>query len=616
MRSFLKVFKVLTPKQMRICWALIIMMVFIAAFEAVGIGLLYPLITIIGDAEFLEHHQKIAEIVGIFGIRTHRALIFFASISLFIFYVLKNALILFQGKLQIAFSLKNQMDYTKRLYKFYMNKPYLYHVNTNISIISRNISTGGTIIFSDILINTLVIITNIITIFIIWFFLLFIDWLTAICIAFVMGPVILLILNFFRKKIGHYGDIQNKSLAKISKWVNQGFFSVKETKVMQREQFFVNQFDKTYAEYADSQKNFLFINRFPKSIIELTTIGGILLLIAFKMVLNSDPAALIPTLGVLALAAVRMMPCINQIVGLFNQIKFKMPLFNEMYDDILAVKNLKAKDEQNLFTKAADKINFSSNIQVKNLCFAYPEKDKFVLDNVSFEIPKGKFVGIVGPSGAGKTTFVDILLGLLPPTKGEILVDGKNIYDNVSGWLNNIAYVPQSIYLIDGSIRENIAFGVAPEDVDDKKIEKVLKMAELYDFVQSLDQKEFTSCGDQGAKLSGGQRQRIGIARALYNEPNVLVLDEATSALDNETEKQITSTILKLKGQITIIAIAHRLTTLEDCDFKIKFENGKARVLTNDDSADNEIEKTEKSGSENFEEKSDKKSTVATNEKR
>lgn len=581
MHSFLKIFKVLTPKQMRLCCVLIILMVFIAAFEAVGIGLLYPLIKIISDSDFLAHHQKIADIMNIFGIHTHRALIIFSSIGLFAFYILKNALVLFQAKLQIAFSIKNQTDYTKRLYKYYMNKPYLYHVNTNIAIVQRNIGTGGALVFSDILINTLVIITNLITILIIWLALLLMDWLIALCIVFVMGPTVALVLNFFRKKIGYYGNIQNKCLAKISKWVNQGFRSVKETKVMQREQFFVDQFDQSYSEYANSQGKFLFINRFPKCAIELITIGGILFLIALKMLLKSNIADLIPTLGVLALAAMRLMPCLNQIIGLFNQNKFKMPLFNEMFDDIMAVKELKSKDESKLFKKAAEKINFSSVISVQNLSFAYPEKDKYVLNNVSFDIPKGKFVGIVGPSGAGKTTFVDILLGLLRPTKGKILVDGKNIYDNVSGWLNNIAYVPQTIYLIDGTIRENVAFGIAPEDIDDKKIEKVLKMAELYDFVQTLDKKEFTDCGDQGAKLSGGQRQRIGIARALYNEPKLLILDEATSALDNETEKQITNTILKLKGQITIIAIAHRLSTLENCDFKIKFENGNAEVLKN-----------------------------------
>ena len=244
----------------------------------------------------------------------------------------------------------------------------------------------------------------------------------------------------------------------------------------------------------------------------------------------------------------------------------------------MAVKELKHKDEINESERKHSEIKFEKEISVENLTFSYPETSNAIFTNVSFKIPKGKFIGIIGPSGAGKTTFVDLLLGLLKPSSGSIKVDGTDISGNIGGWLDNVSYVPQSIYLIDGTIKENIAFGVLPENIDDQKIEKVLKMAELYDFVQTLDLKENTQCGDKGAKLSGGQRQRIGIARALYQNPTVLILDEATSALDNETEKQITDTINKLKGEITIIAIAHRLSTLESCDFKIKFENGNASI--------------------------------------
>ena len=219
-------------------------------------------------------------------------------------------------------------------------------------------------------------------------------------------------------------------------------------------------------------------------------------------------------------------------------------------------------------------------IEIQELTFKYNGAKKNALEKISLEIEKGGFVGIIGESGAGKTTFVDILLGLLPPVEGSIYVDGVDIYSNLSGWLNNVSYVPQTIYLIDGTIKENIAFGVPADCVDDEKIRKVIEMAELKDFVDALPDKENTNVGDRGARLSGGQRQRIGIARALYQDPTVLVLDEATSALDNETEKSITETILKLKGSITIIAIAHRLSTLENCDFKIKFDKGVATIET------------------------------------
>ena len=322
----------------------------------------------------------------------------------------------------------------------------------------------------------------------------------------------------------------------------------------------------------------MFIDKIPRVLIELIGVGGILLMIIIKTLTGTNPLSLVPSLGVLGLAAVRLMPCVNRIISLFNTVKFNMPLFNEMYDDLLAVKNRKDIDEQKNVIYNKQKLFFNNLIEIKNISFKYPGKTENVFSNISLNIPKGKFVGIIGPSGAGKTTFVDILLGLLPPASGTILVDGIDIYSNISSWLDNIAYVPQSIYLIDGTIRENIAIGLSENNISDEKIEKVLKMAELYNFVQTLPDKENTNVGDRGAKLSGGQKQRIGIARALYNEPNVLVLDEATSALDNETEKSITNTILKLKGKITIISIAHRVSTLENCDFKINFAKNTAEI--------------------------------------
>lgn len=547
--------------------------------------MLYPLIAVINNPQILEKYPKVKPLIEFLGITTHRQLILDFSLGIVIFYLVKNALILIQNKIQIKFSTNNQKDYCKRLYTYYMNKPYLFHVNTNISIINRNISSGASFVFSDILINTLGIITECITIVIIWVLVMIMDWLLAVIVAFILGPVIILILNHFRHIVIREGAIQNKYTVEYGKWLNQGFFSIKETKVMQREAYFTNQFSQSYDKFADSTAKFLFANKIPKTIIEMLCIGGIILLVGIKVLLNVDPKTLIPTLGVLALAAVRLMPSINKIVGLYNTNKFKMPLFNEMFDDLLAVKMNKDRDERHIFDKAKEKLLFNEVLSVKDLSFAYPSKEELVLDSVSFDIPKGGFVGIVGPSGAGKTTFVDILLGLLIPKSGSIYVDGTDIFTNLSGWLFNVAYVPQSIYLIDGTIAENVAFGVPAADVDAEKIRKVLAMAELKEFVDSLPEKENTNVGDRGARLSGGQRQRIGIARALYHDPSVLVLDEATSALDNETEKSITETILRLKGSITIIAIAHRLTTLESCDFKIKFDKGKAEIIRSGDEA-------------------------------
>ena len=576
MKSLLKIFSILTPHQLRICFLLIILMFVGAFFEAIGIGALYPLITIISKPNFLNQHTKIANLVAIIGVRTHKTLIIFSTLSLVFFYIIKNAFTLFETKLQIRFSLNNQKDYTTRLYSYYLFRPYLFHVNTNISILSRNILNGGSQIFSEMLIYELSIITELVTTFIIWLMLFFMDAIMALTVACVLGPLVLLIVRSFRKTIAYRGEIRNRTIQEIIKWINQGFGSVKETKVMQTEHYFIDNFRNTYSKYSEASCNFIFLDKIPRVVIELIGIGGILVTVIIKILMGAKPENIVPSLGVLAFAAVRLMPSMNKIISMFNGIKFRMPLFNEMYDDLIAVKNKKDFEEQKQFNKQQDTILFNNKIEIKDLSFRYPEKEENVFTNISFSIPKGSFVGIVGPSGAGKTTFVDLLLGLLKPCSGQILVDNKNIFENIQGWLNNISYVPQSIYLIDGTIRENIALGIPENEIDNEQISKVLKMSELYDFVQSLNDKENTNVGDRGAKLSGGQKQRIGIARALYHTPEVLVLDEATSALDTETEKSITSTILKLKGKITIISIAHRLSTLEACDFKIKFENGRA----------------------------------------
>jgi ATP-binding cassette, subfamily B, bacterial PglK len=581
MKSFVKIFTILTPKQLRMCFLLILFMFVGAVFEAIGIGALYPLINIIGQPDYLIRHKKVYEILSPFGIVSHSLFIIFCSSLLIVFYIIKNLFMLLQTKLQLRFSLNNQKDYTERLYTFYLNKPYLYHVRMNSSILVRNITSGGRIVFADILVSALSIITEVITVVIIWLMLFFMDWTIAIIVACVFGPLIFLILKYFRKRITKQGELQNICVADYMKWLYQGLGSIKETKVMQKESYFNTQFSASYSKYSDSTREFMFIDKIPRVLVELTGVGGILVLVIVKIASGVAPASIVPSLGVLGLAAIRLMPSINRIISLFNTIKFNMPLFNELYSDLIEIKKQKDKDEHKKETKSYVKMPFDHSISIENISFSYPEKKEDVLHNVSFNIQKGDFVGIVGPSGAGKTTFVDILLGLLPPKNGRILVDDKNIYENLSAWLYNIAYVPQSIYLLDGTIQENVALGIPEKEVLKEKVEQVLKMAELFDFVCTLPDKENTRVGEQGAMLSGGQKQRIGIARALYNNPEVLILDEATSALDNETEKSITSTILKLKGSITIISIAHRLSTLENCDFKIRFDNGNALKVTN-----------------------------------
>ena len=409
------------------------------------------------------------------------------------------------------------------------------------------------------------------TVFMIWLMLLYVDVFVATIVIGALAIIIYVFMSNFKVKVSERGKIQNKNIAEYTKWLNQSLGAVKETKILCKENYFLNQFISAYNNYADSVQYYNVISQMPRFFIEALVTIGLLLLIAYKLMIGENAVQIVSLLGVLALAAFRLMPSANRILNLSTTIRYQTPAFLALKQDLIDTDNLMNNYKNKINT---GKIQFNKKIVIEGIEFYYPSNHKTILHKVSFTIPKGKFVGIVGPSGAGKTTFVDILLGLLEPTGGKITVDGVDIFSNIRGWQANLAYVPQSIYLIDGTIKENIALGVAEDEIDDELINEVLHMAELYDFVYSQPDNINTNVGERGVKLSGGQRQRIGIARALYQQPEVLILDEATSALDNETEKSITDTILKLKGKITIIAIAHRTSTLEQCDFKVKFEKG------------------------------------------
>lgn len=579
MQSILKLFSILTTAQKKECFFIIFTMIIGAILEAVGIGTILPLISVIENENIFTKYPQIKEVANSIGIITHTQFIIAVSVLLIFVFVLKNLYLAWQLRLQINFSLKNQIYFSKMLMRNYLLKPYLYHLNHNTATILRNVNSSGEVIFANIYVSLFQLLTEIVTIGFIWIMISLIDLFTATITAGFLLVILYFILRIFRKKIADIGEKQTQFSAVYLKWVNQGLGAIKETKILRKESYFLKKFSNAYEMYSEAYRKYLIINQTPRMLIEGIVVCSLLLLIIVKILLGTSTAEIVPLLGVLALAAFRLMPSINRIVNLSNTIKFNMPLFNEVYEDYISIKSNSDLFKNNCnIIKNVEKIKFNNKIKIENIRFNYSNNRK-ILENISFVIPKGAFVGIIGASGAGKTTFVDILLGLIRPNAGNIFVDNVDIHNNIRGWQANLAYVPQSIYLIDGTIKENIALGVPEDEVDHELIDKVLHMAELYDFIYSQPDNINTSVGERGVKLSGGQRQRIGIARALYQKPEVLILDEATSALDNETEKSITDTILKLKGKITIIAIAHRTSTLEQCDFKVKFENGIAKVI-------------------------------------
>ena len=571
-----KFFHILNAKQKSYCLLLFISMFIGAILESIGISAIMPLISIMANDNFLAQHPQIYEYTSI---DNPSSFISFLAVFLIFFYLCKNLFLTWLLKKQINFVLNWQIFFASRLNFLYLNKSYLFHLERNTANLLKNFSTLIPFLCSTLILPILLLITEVSSAFAIWLMLVFIDPFASVLVAGILGLIIVVILKTIKKQASEKGaELANYSTL-YTQWLNQGLGAIKETKISCKETFFYNKFSNTYKIYSKASAWLNFANQLPRLLIETAVTCAFLLMIIIRIYLGEEPAELVPILGVLALAAFRLMPSANRIVIHINSIKFAIPSFNELYDDLLEIKNNPELFEQTEHALQQTPIPFTEKISVQDLEFSYPASKKPVLKNVSFDIPVNNFVGIVGKTGAGKTTFVDILLGLFEPSSGNITVDGINIYDNIRAWQANIAYVPQTVYLVDGSIRDNIALGIDENEINEQQIEKVLKMAQLYDFVIGLPDALNTRVGERGIMLSGGQRQRIGIARALYYEPKVLVLDEATSALDNETEKSITDTLLTLKGKITIIAIAHRTSTLEQCDFKVEFENGQARII-------------------------------------
>lgn len=579
MRDIFKYISIFTTKQKKEFAVLFVIMIVGAVLEAVGIGAILPLISLIGQVDYLADHKEVAEIIRPFGIENHTELIIACAVVLIILYIMKNIYIAFEIHIQRRFAEKNQILYSKELMAHYLNEPYSRLVEVNTAVLLRNVNQGASAIFSQMLVPILNLCTEILTAIAIWIMLVVVDPFTATIVAGIMAFVVMSILKLFRKEMVRQGEIDNEASASYIKWINQGLGAIKETKVMRKEEFFLEAFSNDYSRYAKARQRYYFLAEMPRIIIECLVICSLLLLIIYKVIIETNPQSIVPVLGVLALAAFRLMPSANRIVGFYNAVKNQMPFFNEIYPDLVQIRKKLSSNRKTCKKHSEQHISFVKLLEVKNLFFRYNQSQKCILEDVSFCIPKGKFIGIMGPSGAGKTTFIDILLGLLKPSSGQILCDGIDINKNIRSWQANLAYVPQDIYLIDGSVAENIVLGENKDDIDMALLNRVMSMAELSDFVLALPEGIDTFVGERGVKLSGGQRQRIGIARALYQKPELLILDEATSALDNDTEKSITDTILKLKGQITIIAIAHRLSTLAECDYKIGFADGQAKIV-------------------------------------
>ena len=352
----------------------------------------------------------------------------------------------------------------------------------------------------------------------------------------------------------------------------QSFGGIKETKIVQKEGYFLKKFDAEYESFAANHCSYQTLSYLPKPAMETVVISALLLVVMVKLLRGVESSYFVGTMSVFAVAAYRLLPSFNRISGYLSRIMFAKVSVDAVYRDLIVVEELEKNECESSVEK---EIPFNEKVSVEGVSFRYPTSEHNVLDDVSLDIPKNKSVAFVGPSGAGKTTMADIILGILMPGKGCIKVDGVEISGDMYSWKKKLGYIPQAIFLMDDTIRNNIAYGIDENEIDDKRIEKVLEEAQLKEFIDTLPDGINTIIGEAGVRLSGGQRQRIGIARALYGDPEILVLDEATSALDTETETAVMEAIDNLNGRKTLLIIAHRLSTIENCDIVYEIKDNK-----------------------------------------
>lgn len=542
-----------------------------SALELMGVSVILPVINGIMAPDKLLDNDIYRRIYEAFHFTSVSPLIVLLLATLILVYVIKNAFLIFMYNRQYRFIFENQRILADKMVKCYMSQPYLFHVSKNSAELLRNINedTGN---FFGALQAGIKLLTEVMVCLVLGVYLLIKDKTITISILFLMAIMLVVFMKIYKHNLLKLGDRNRYYQMSLNKWVQQTFGGIKETKILNKEDFFYTKYDEAYRGHAKSEYKYHTLLMVPKPIIETICICGMLGAIAIKFLLGANITYFVPVISVFAMAAFRLLPSFNRITEYLGTIMYQKSAINSVYNDLKEIDELNAiKNEEK---KNEISLAFQDGIHIQRVSFCYPKTDKFVLKDVSLKIKKNSSIAFIGQSGAGKSTLADILLGLLEPSEGDVLVDGISIYENLHAWHEIIGYIPQTIYLMDDSIKNNIAFGIDEDKIDEKRLYYAIEQAQLSGMIDELEKGIETQIGEGGIRLSGGQRQRIGIARALYRNPQILVLDEATSALDNETEKAVMDAIESLHGKMTLIIIAHRLSTIKDCDYVYEIGNG------------------------------------------
>lgn len=569
----------LDRKQKQKMILLVFLMLIGAVLETLGVSMILPVMNVVIEKNAVQNHRYLQVICDIFhiGYDDTRTLMIFVMTGLIVIFAVKNIFLFFQQKVQLKFVYTNQFATSRRMMINFMERPYEYYLNADTSVIQRSITSDVNNMYGLIL-SLLQLISEGIVFACLVAVSLVTDVFMSLTVAVLLIAALLIIKCVLKPIMRKAGEENQDYYSGLYKWIDQSVMGIKEIKIANKENYFINEYAKCGAGYVNAVQRYNLYNATPRLLIETVAIAGMILYVMMSLLQGANVEEIMPQIGLLAVAAMRLIPCANRINNHLTSISYFEPFFMGVSDNLQE----EIRDENIDYDEASyqkkvevEKLEIREKIELKDIVYKYPNTDVLIFDHANMEIPIGKSVGIVGTSGAGKTTIVNAMLGLLQLQSGEILADGVEVRDHYQSWLKNIGYIPQTIFMIDSTIRKNVAFGFADEDIDDEKVWRALKEAQLDEFVRGLPEGLDTGIGERGIRLSGGQRQRIGIARALFEDPEVLVLDEATSALDNETEAAIMDSINRLHGRKTLIIIAHRLQTIEKCDMVYRVENGK-----------------------------------------
>ena len=534
-----------------------------SVLETLSLGLVVPVVGLLTRPNYIQNFPRINELLGY---PTEHQFVIGMMFALVVVYIAKSFFLIWSAWVQRGYSASVTTRIGRQLFRSYLYQPYAFHLQRNSAVLIRNSQNSG-LVMTGIIDPILVISSDILVTAGLLVLLIKLEPIGSIATISIFGLTSWIFRKFTNSRIKTWGEIQNFHKRMLLQHLQQGFGGVKDVKILGTEEYFASQYGENLLKNSEVVRRFSIAQTLPRFGLEILTIIGLAVLVSTMVLLDSELPEILPVLGLFGAAAFRLLPAVNRLISNFQIINVSRPQVNEVFED------LDLPDQLN--HKNSDRSTLTSAISIVDISFSYAESLKNVVSGVSVKIGRGEAVGLIGSSGSGKSTLVDILLGLLEPNSGKVLVDGSDIHDDLRGWQDQIGYVPQSIFLTDDTLRRNVAFGLPKDKIDDDAVKSAIRSAQLEEFVASLPDGLETVVGERGVRLSGGQRQRIGIARALYNNPDVLVLDEATSSLDTETEHGVMQAVQALQGDKTVIIVAHRLATVKKADRIVVMDHGR-----------------------------------------